>query len=98
MAGPKNAFYTKINQVRPSEKPIMSKNGPISSIMINERGDLIALTKGTVKTAGNRNLIWNSKDASLKFVTSDGQKVSLKEGNFISLVYSKVGCVFPMVI
>ena len=83
MAGPKNAFYTKINQVRPSEKPIMSKNGPISSIMINERGDLIALTKGTVKTAGNRNLIWNSKDASLKFVTSDGQKVSLKEGNFI---------------
>ena len=75
MAGPKNAFYTKINQVRPSEKPIMSKNGPISSIMINERGDLIALTKGTVKTAGNRNLIWNNKDASLKFVTSDGQKV-----------------------
>ena len=75
MAGPKNAFYTKINQVRPSEQPIMSKNGPISSIMINERGDLIALTKGTVKTAGNRNLIWNNKDASLKFVTSDGQKV-----------------------
>ena len=83
MAGPKNAFYTKINQVRPSEKPIMSKNGPISSIMINERGDLIALTKGTVKTAGNRNLIWNNKDASLKFVTSDGQKVKF-------LVYDQV--------
>jgi len=75
MAGLKNAFYHKINQVRSSESPLVKKDDPIGSIMINDRSDIKAIEKGITKAGNMKHVLWNNPDYSVRFITSDTEKV-----------------------
>ena len=75
MAGLKNAFYHKINQVRPSEEPLVHKCAPIGAIIINDRSDIKAIPRGTVKAGILKQLVWDNSDYSIKYITTDTEKV-----------------------
>ena len=75
MAGLKNAFYHRINSLRRTEEPIITKKSPVGSIMMNERGEVKALGKGTVKAGPTKLLVWNKFDQSVRFLSSDNEKV-----------------------
>ena len=87
MAGLKNAFYHRINSLRRTEEPIITKKSPVGSIMMNERGEVKALGKGTVKAGPTKLLVWNKFDQSVRFLSSDNEKVILK--NFTDSVFSE---------
>ena len=91
MAGLKNAFYHRINNLRRTEEPIVTKKDPIGTIMLNERGELKALKRGMVKAGPTKLLVLNQFDQSVRFLTSDSEKVIFQKGtssNQLNLSFS----------
>ena len=86
MAGLKNAFYHRINTIRQSSEAILTRKGPIGSIMLNERGEVRALCRGTVRAGPSKLVVWDNFDRSVRILASDGEKVSPTLRAFASLL------------